>query len=212
MDALAAREFNVPGDNVVIGIVADTHIPDRVIELHPQILPLLREAGVSHILHAGDIAVRRVLTELAQVAPVTAVRGNRDLLLNDLPLVVQLEFNGVKIALMHGHGGWRRYLLDKISYIRHGYRLHRYLAWMPNAAGDAKIIVFGHTHYSEQLWRGGRLYLNPGSASFGTRGKRPPSIGLLYIRPNGKIKTRILPMPGYMVKNRHWIEEPLRRG
>lgn len=192
---------------LVVGIVADTHIPDRVNEIHPLIVPLLREAGVCQILHAGDIATRRVLDELAQVAPVTAVRGNRDLLLNDLPLVVELEVGGVKIMLMHGHGGWIRYLRDKINLFQHGYRLSRFIGWMTQTAGPAKVIIFGHTHYPEQVWRSGRLFFNPGSASFPPRKTILPSIGLLYIRPNGKIKTRILPLKGYQVKNRRWVEE-----
>ncbi len=63
------------------GIVADTHVPDRVYEIHPGILPFFQSQGVTQILHCGDICSASVLEELSQYAPVTAVRGNRDLTL-----------------------------------------------------------------------------------------------------------------------------------
>ncbi|MFZ3078594.1 MAG: metallophosphoesterase family protein, partial [Bellilinea sp.] len=61
-----------------LGVVADTHIPDRVRSLHPDLLPGLSAAKVEAILHAGDICSPAVLAVLSQVAPVVAVRGNRD--------------------------------------------------------------------------------------------------------------------------------------
>ena len=61
-----------------LGVVADTHIPDRVRSLHPDLLPGLKAANAEVILHAGDICSPVVLAELSQVAPVVAVRGNRD--------------------------------------------------------------------------------------------------------------------------------------
>ena len=90
---------------VRVGVVADSHIPDRMRALPPTALEAL--AGVDAILHAGDICVQRVLDALAAVAPVYAVRGNRDLLLR-LPLDRELSFEVVKVGLTHGHGGWRR--------------------------------------------------------------------------------------------------------
>src|SRR3954452_23951796 len=54
-----------------IGLVSDTH--DL---LRPEVLEYLR--GSDHILHAGDICGEAVLTALAQIAPLTAVRGNND--------------------------------------------------------------------------------------------------------------------------------------
>lgn len=54
-----------------IGVISDTHN-----FLDPKIPELF--AGVDHILHAGDIGLPWVLTELESVAPVTAVAGNTD--------------------------------------------------------------------------------------------------------------------------------------
>ena len=54
-----------------IGVISDTHN-----FLDPKIPGLF--AGVSHILHAGDIGLPQILTELGSIAPVTAVGGNTD--------------------------------------------------------------------------------------------------------------------------------------
>ena len=58
-----------------LGVLADTHIPDRVNQLNPRVLEIFQQAEVNAILHAGDVSVPRVLEELGQVAPVHAVRG-----------------------------------------------------------------------------------------------------------------------------------------
>ena len=54
-----------------IGLISDTH--DL---LRPEVLDFLR--GSDHILHGGDICGDAVLQALAQLAPLTAVRGNND--------------------------------------------------------------------------------------------------------------------------------------
>ena len=59
-----------------IGVVADTHIPDRTRELPAEIFDHLH--GVDMILHAGDVSRQIVLDRLATIAPVIAVQGNRD--------------------------------------------------------------------------------------------------------------------------------------
>lgn len=63
---------------LTVGVVADTHIPDKARWLHPALIPALQRAGVQTILHCGDISAPRVVAMLEQVAPVVAVRGNRD--------------------------------------------------------------------------------------------------------------------------------------
>src|SRR5690349_9034001 len=54
-----------------IGVISDTHN-----FLDPAISR--RFDGVEHILHAGDIGLPSILSELEQIAPVTAVGGNTD--------------------------------------------------------------------------------------------------------------------------------------
>ncbi len=188
-----------------IGVVGDTHIPDRVRSLHPLLLPMLKEAGVQHILHTGDISTRGVLDELAQAAPVTAVRGNRDLLTGRLKMVEEIELGGASIALMHGHGGWIPYLRDKYKYLRFGYRLERYLKALHQNGARAHIVVFGHTHFPEQIYQEGQLLFNPGSASFGCRFGELPTFGLLRIAPGPKVTSEIIRLEGWQIQKRRWI-------
>jgi uncharacterized protein len=194
-----------PRETVVVGVVSDTHVPDRAPCLHPELLPALRAAGVSRILHAGDISARRVLAELEQVAPVVAVRGNRDILAGPLPLTAEVDLGGVRVALMHGHGGWIPYLWDKWKFILAGYNLRRYLGQLERVSPGVRVEVFGHTHFAENRWRKDRLLFNPGSASLGSRSQRPPTFGLLRITGQ-QVKGEIVEMARWRLHNRQWVE------
>ena len=55
----------------IIGIISDTHGL-----LRPEALAALR--GSDYIIHAGDIGDPAILKALAEIAPVTAIRGNVD--------------------------------------------------------------------------------------------------------------------------------------
>ena len=59
-----------------IGILSDTHIPEAMPELWPQVLSELKDVDV--ILHAGDIYEYSVLDQLEKIAPVYAALGNGD--------------------------------------------------------------------------------------------------------------------------------------
>ncbi len=194
---------------VKVGVVADTHVPDRVNELHPGLLPALRDAQVTHILHAGDACVNRILEELATVAPVTVVRGNRDWMLRPLPpWNVRLELGGVKIALAHGQGSFTSYWLDKFLYVLQGYRFERYRRLVAGSWPAAQVIVFGHTHRAEQRMESGRLFFNPGSASFGFhQGNLRPSFGVLHIGPQQAVSAEILPLEGWRVAQGRWVKD-----
>jgi putative phosphoesterase len=54
---------------VIIGVISDTHGL-----LRPEALNALR--GSDHIIHAGDIGDPAILKTLAEIAPLTAIRGN----------------------------------------------------------------------------------------------------------------------------------------
>ena len=100
-------------ENVTLGVISDTHVPDWVDRLHPKTIGIFKEAKVDAILHAGDICSPEVISQLERVAPVFAVRGNRDIyLLSKLPRVRLLTFAGHRIALVHGHGRWNHYLIN----------------------------------------------------------------------------------------------------
>ncbi len=166
---------------IVLGLIADTHIPDRAGGLCPDILPIFREAGVRAILHAGDISIPTVLAELETVAPVYAVRGNRDIYrLRQLPMTRLLDFDGVKVGLAHGQGNLWFYLHEKLRVYTIGYSLDFYLGYLHKTFPTAQVIVFGHSHKPIVQQNQGKLIINPGSACCPDV-NYPPSIALLHL-------------------------------
>lgn len=100
--------------------------------------------GSQHIIHAGDVGAPGILSKLAEIAPVTAIRGNidRDAWARKLPETEVLEIAGISIYVLHD--------LAKLDL-------------KPEAAGF-KAVVYGHSHVPKQETKNGVLYLNPGSA------------------------------------------------
>ena len=177
-----------------LGVLADTHIPDRVPQLDPRVIEIFRQAKVQAILHAGDVSVERVLEELRQVAPVYAVQGNRDIFyLRQLPMQIELNFEGVSIGMAHGHGSFSRYMVDKIHRAIRGRLVAIYLARMLQAFPDADVIVFGHLHVPCNFLLKGKLLFNPGSTSYTWPRGDPATVGLLHLGeangPRGEIIT-----------------------
>lgn len=175
----------------VLGLLADTHIPDRAEALHPAILPIFRDARVTAILHAGDVSVAPVIHELETVAPVYAVLGNRDIYhLRHLPMSRLLHFDGVPVGLVHGQGSVWFYLYEKIHVLTIGYRLEFYLPYLFRTLPRARVIVFGHSHMPMIRWVKGTLIVNPGSASCPNR-EHLPSIGLLRLE-GGQVEAELV--------------------
>ena len=164
---------------LTIGVVADTHIPDRMRAIPERVYGIFD--GVTAILHAGDLSAPRVLDDLGRIAPVHAVAGNSDFLRLRLPLNRVLEFDGVRIGLTHGHGGWGRYLVEKVIYHAAGYRVRRYLRLARSRFAEVDVVVFGHTHRPMNCWDEGVLMFNPGSLGPDYVPPNGPAVGLLRI-------------------------------
>jgi predicted phosphodiesterase len=186
---------------ITVGVVADTHLPDRSKKLPDGLIPGLMAAKVSLILHAGDVISPIVLDMLNEVAPVTAVKGNRDWALH-LPLTRRLEIAGVMVGLAHGHGGWRLYWVDRVAYLFRGYQFERYRdqlqSFFPATHQDqtlsqmpVKVIVFGHTHVPLMRYDNGELFFNPGAALACSQNDFLPRFGLLHFYNGGKVEGEI---------------------
>lgn len=189
-----------------LAVLSDTHMPDRLDAYHPDLLPLLNGRKIDGILHAGDVSTRGVLEDLARIAPVTAVRGNRDLLFRPaLPMLEFVHLAGVKIALMHGQFSVWNYLYDKFFYWKDGYDLARYQNKILAAAKDADVAIFGHTHYPECRMVGSVLLMNPGSVSMGPRRGMNPYVGFLFVFDDRSIGAEIIEMNGAVLRGRRWV-------
>jgi len=181
----------------IIGVVSDTHVPDRVGSLNPALLQGLDEHEVDYILHAGDICLPGVLEQLSQIAPVIAVRGNRDWAFRGkLPKIQKLDICGHRVALTHGYGDLFFYFFDKWYDLFQGYQLDRYQTMLLQQVEWAQVIIFGHTHYPENRQiEGQRLLFNPGSPSARHPRVNQCSYGVLEF-DHQAVRGRIIPLAG----------------
>ena len=79
-----------------LAVVADTHS-----QPHANTHRLLAALAPDAILHAGDIGDLAVIDELAEIAPVYAVRGNIDTHAAGLPDVLVLDAGALRIFITH---------------------------------------------------------------------------------------------------------------
>ena len=186
-------------------VIGDTHVPDRVVGLPPHFLDEVAALSPTAILHAGDISTQTVLDDLSAIAPVVAVKGNRDFsLCKQLPLITSVDFGGVKVGMAHGHGGVGRYILDKFQYILHGYEFPFHQRYLVRVLPDAEVIVFGHTHMPACEKQGNQLFFNPGSL-IGSQGF-DPIYGILEINSQKEVKARHVFLTGVQRNGRNWVE------
>jgi hypothetical protein len=178
---------------ITLGVLADTHIPDRVPQLNPCILEIFQRAKVNAILHAGDVSTSGVLDELRQVAPLYAVQGNRDIVyLRQLPMQLELNFEGVSVGMAHGHGTFSRYMVDKIHRAMRGRMVGIYLQRLLHAFPTVDVIVFGHLHVPCNFRLEGKLLFNPGSTSYPWPRGDPATVGLLHVDGNAGVEGEII--------------------
>jgi putative phosphoesterase len=145
----------MPARAKTIGVISDTHGLMRA-----EALAALR--GCDAIVHAGDIGKPEVLELLAELAPVTAIRGNVDKWAADLPDTAVLTLAGKRFFVIHN-------VKD--------------LALDPCSAGFAAVIS-GHSHVPKSEIRNGVIYLNPGSAG-PRRFRLPVAIAKIRVRKDG---------------------------
>ncbi|CAM2189750.1 Phosphoesterase [Paraburkholderia sacchari] len=145
-----------------VALVSDTHNLVR-----PELLMFLD--GSDAIIHAGDICEQGVLDRLAQIAPLTAVRGNNDRgpWAEALPVQTVVEIGGIAIAVVHELRDMRGLGNDL-------------------ATQRIAVVVSGHSHKPEHEMRDGVHYVNPGSAG-PRRFKLPIAAAMLKIGNDGAL-------------------------
>ncbi len=87
-----------------IGVLADTHVPDRKRALPPRVMELF--SPVEIVLHAGDITSIDLLQQLQESVSLTfAVYGEQDppTVRTFLQETQVLEFGGCRIGMVHGN-------------------------------------------------------------------------------------------------------------
>ena len=146
MPTVSHRRFRV-------GLISDTHGV-----LRPEAVEALR--GSDFIIHAGDIGHMDILGQLAELAPVSAVRGNND--------------NGAWAAGLHETEVLN--IGEAFIYVVHD------LAQLDldPVAANFQVVVSGHSHRPGFEERNGVLYVNPGSAG-PRRFALPISVGELVV-------------------------------
>lgn len=143
-----------------IGIIADTHgfFDPSLIE---------HFAGVTAILHAGDIGDSDVLRRLRLIAPVIAVSGNiDDFERSGFPRERVVRRAGLTIAIRH------------ILFER-GRLTEEAREWLDRK--QPHICIFGHSHRPVIDRYGDTILFNPGSAG-PRRFSLPRGVGLLIVR------------------------------
>jgi putative phosphoesterase len=170
----------------LIAAIADTHVPDLQPALPARVFEVLRDGPVEAILHAGDISRPGLLTELGRIAPVFAVRGNRDLLwLRNwlLPARRVVEVGGVRFGLIHGHGSTLPYAIRRVRSLVTGVASESPVD--PSTLGpfpsDVRVVVYGHDHIPSVQWLDSILFLNPGTASPQFVTRDGPTLALIQI-------------------------------
>ena len=164
------KDVNMKGrestlDSHRLGIISDTHGI-----LRPEVWEAFRD--VEMIIHAGDVGRPEVLSNLKEIAPVVAVRGNVDRgnWALSLPTKEMFKLGNTSFYVIHD--------LNRID--------------LDPAAAGISAVIFGHSHRPLEERRNGILYLNPGSAGPG-RFRFPVSLAILQME-NGSMTVQFVPL------------------
>lgn len=156
---------SAPTGRITLGVLSDTH---------GWVHPFLHEAfaGVTAILHAGDVGDENVLSELGTIAPTLAVRGNMDGgPLVDLPSERVETFGRHRVAMLHIAGSPSRPTPQAQALV---------------ARAEPQVLLYGHSHIPAVERARGVLFCNPGAA--GRQGiHRDRSALRLHLDPDGRI-------------------------
>jgi putative phosphoesterase len=136
---------------MTIGIVSDTH---QNVARPQQALEHFRSRGIRRVLHCGDVTGPKVMTLFADFQTYV-VYGNADRKIDELRESVErlfgadhlaewhgFEWEGVRLAMVHGHTG-------RLSELMEG--------------GEYDVVLHGHTHKRRDETVGRTRVINPGA-------------------------------------------------
>lgn len=149
-------------------VVSDTHgINSGFIEAVEKEQPDL-------IIHCGDGKGIEMKCQDVVKCPMHIVRGNSDEMPNNLPLEKEVEVEGYKIFLAHGHK----------------HLVYAGTQWLIEAGRErgANIVMFGHTHIPHVEEVNGMLVMNPGSITMPRQGDFVRTYMTMEINNGGKIE------------------------
>jgi putative phosphoesterase len=137
-------------ERMKIVVVSDTHMPRMSKKLPERLIRELKTANA--IIHAGDWTNLSVYETLIKYAPTYGVAGNNDGsdIIRKFGFRKLLEFEGVRIGVVHGHGTGKR-MDTEVRAVE--------------AFKDVRldVLIYGHSHVPV-LKRSGDMHLfNPGS-------------------------------------------------
>lgn len=157
-----------------IGVLADTHIPDRAADLPPKIAEEFKRVDL--IIHAGDFTNKSVWDKLKTMARVMAVYGNMDSLdlVERLPRREIIKCRKFTIGVFHGKGNPAGIIEQLKSEFKDD---------------KVDIIIFGHSHKAMNEKIGNIVFFNPGSPT-DTIFSPFKSFGIIEI--NDKIEAQII--------------------
>ena len=149
-----------------IAVLADTHV-NMLEDLSKKIIDVL--STVDLIIHAGDFTDVQLLKELKGLRTVKAVQGNMDSreLKVMLPAKEIVEIENKRIGITHGSGGPGG-IEERVRKVFESDRID--------------IIVYGHSHQSQNKVLEDVFLFNPGKAT--------DSFGILTI--DGGVKGEII--------------------
>lgn len=176
----------------MLAVIGDTHGRTEH-HLADRELAAVREADL--VLHVGDFTTTDVYAAIAaEASELVAVHGNNDepSLVERLPAVVTVEWEGNRIVATHGH--------------EHSDTALAMLARQE----DADLVVVGHSHRPGIERLGGVSLLNPGSyaqprgyeATHAEIRANPEGLGIRLCEPDGSELTEVNHSHGAGVGNR----------
>jgi len=158
-----------------IGVISDTHIPERARVLPEKLCAELEKCDM--IIHVGDMVTMEVVQALKKICPnFKAVCGNMDPdpIKKQFPEKEIIQVGKFKIGLKHGNGP-----PDKVLSLMKDFF----------EKDDVDMIIFGHSHNPINKKDGKIIFFNPGSPTDEIFAPYK-SFGIIEI--NGKIKARIV--------------------